>query len=67
MPSFLEIPVILRVATARDGFVQWLASMPIPNPAKRKLAQLWTANTGGTLEAKDYAIIMARPAPRTVS
>jgi hypothetical protein len=58
MTSFLEIPEMLRHASAKPQFLQWLSSMPIPNNAKRKLAQIWAANTMSTLSAIDYAIVM---------
>jgi hypothetical protein len=61
LPSFLEIPMLLRTASAKAEFIQWLAAVPIPDSAKRKLAQLWTANTGGTLTNVDHMAIMARP------
>lgn len=60
MPSFLEIPPEYRVASAKVGFVSWLAAMPIPGPAKARIAALWKANTGGSLDAIDYAAIMAK-------
>jgi hypothetical protein len=63
----MEIPVLLRVASAKAAFIDWLSTMPVPPSAKRKLAQLWSANTGGTLEAFDYAIIMAKPTLGKVS
>jgi hypothetical protein len=34
--------------------------MPIPNPAKSRIAALWKSNTGGELDAIDYAAIMAQ-------
>ena len=60
MPSFLEIPPEYRVASQKVGFVSWLTTMPIPGPAKARIAALWKANTGGTLDAIDYATIMAK-------
>lgn len=63
MPSFLEIPELLRHPSAKTQFLSWLSSMPIPNNAKRKLAQIWAANTSSTLSVIDYAVIMT-PTPR---
>ena len=63
MPSFLDIPEQYRTAEGRPGFVDWLASLPIPQSAKRKLVQLWVLNTHVMLTPTEYGRVMTNPLP----
>jgi hypothetical protein len=58
LASWNDIPPDLRVGSAKPGFCAWLGSMPITSNAKRRIAQLWSANTQTPLDAVDYAVIM---------
>lgn len=60
MASWNDIPTDLRKPEAKQSFCLWLRSMPITSNAKRRIAQLWSANTTTTLDATDYAVIMAK-------
>ena len=62
--STFDIPTEFLYPEKRQAFLNWLASIPTPRSAKRKILQTWSVATGYKLNAAEYLLALSSPPGR---